>query len=127
MTVTHVDILSLLPIILLHHPTLTAVSHLHPLGVGSSSIHFLSARSPSTTTWHHVVSFNPTVNTYLRNLQKGSQVYVEANFELREPVSDADPDTPQGQRQIFLRHGETVPDRTFSHNLIEFRREYQSP
>lgn len=38
-------------------------------------------------------------------LQKGSQVFVEANFELREPDPDADPDSPQGQRQIFLRHG----------------------
>jgi hypothetical protein len=54
------------------------------------------------------LSFNPGANAYLRNLQKGSQVYVEANFELREPLPDADPDTPQGQRQIFLRHGEII-------------------
>jgi len=32
-------------------------------------------------------------------------VYVEAGFELREPEKDADSATPQGQRQIFLRHG----------------------
>jgi hypothetical protein len=30
---------------------------------------------------------------------------VETNFELREPESGTDPATPQGQRQIFLRHG----------------------
>ena len=30
---------------------------------------------------------------------------MEANFELREPDPSADPNTPQGQRQIFLRHG----------------------
>ncbi|KAI0310673.1 single-strand binding protein family-domain-containing protein [Amylostereum chailletii] len=61
-------------------------------------------RGESTTTWHNVFSFSPASNNYLRNLQKGSQVYVEANFELREPDPTADPNTPQGQRQIFLRH-----------------------
>jgi len=61
-------------------------------------------RPESKTTWHHVLSFNPNSNNYLRNLQKGSHVYVEANFELREPDPTADPYTPQGQRQIFLRH-----------------------
>jgi len=64
-------------------------------------------RAESKTTWHHVLSFNPHVNNFLRNLQKGSQVYVEANFELRDPEPNADPDSPQGQRQIFLRH-ETI-------------------
>jgi len=61
-------------------------------------------RPESKTTWHHIISFNPTSNNYLRNLLKGSHVYVEANFELREPDLSADPNTPQGQRQIFLRH-----------------------
>ncbi|KAH9978124.1 single-strand binding protein family-domain-containing protein [Lactifluus volemus] len=61
-------------------------------------------RQESKTTWHHILSFNPGANNYLRNLQKGSHVYVEANFELREADSEADPNTPQGQRQIFLRH-----------------------
>jgi hypothetical protein len=50
------------------------------------------------------MSFNPGANNYLRTLQKGAQVYVEANFELREPLPEADPNTPQGQRQILLRH-----------------------
>lgn len=67
---------------------------------------FLKVRPDTKTTWHHVLSFNPSANNYLRNLQKGSQVYVEANFELREPEANAEPDSPQGQRQIFLRHGE---------------------
>lgn len=66
---------------------------------------FLPARADSTTTWHTILSFSPASNNYLRGLRKGSQVYVEANFELREPEPSADPDTPQGQRQIFLRHG----------------------
>ncbi|KAI0080675.1 nucleic acid-binding protein [Panus rudis PR-1116 ss-1] len=56
------------------------------------------------TTWHTVLSFNPSANNYLRNLQKGSHVYVEANFEIREPEPDADPDSTRGQRQILLRH-----------------------
>jgi single-stranded DNA-binding protein len=64
-------------------------------------------RPETKTTWHHILSFNPNVNNYLRNLQKGSHVYVEANFELREPEPNADPESPQGQRQIFLRH-ETI-------------------
>ena len=33
---------------------------------------------------------------------------MEANYELREPDPAADPNTPQGQRQIFLRHGTFV-------------------
>lgn len=66
---------------------------------------YFSARPESRTTWHHVLSFHPGANNYLRNLTKGSHVYVEANFELREPEINAEPDSPQGQRQIFLRHG----------------------
>ncbi|PPR03871.1 hypothetical protein CVT26_000869 [Gymnopilus dilepis] len=64
-------------------------------------------RRPSTATFHRVLSFNENANKYLRTLKKGSKVYVETNFELREPDPDADPTTPQGQRQIFLRH-ETI-------------------
>ncbi|KAI0698634.1 hypothetical protein BC835DRAFT_1413023 [Cytidiella melzeri] len=56
------------------------------------------------TTWHTVLSFNAGANAYLRTVNKGSLVYVEANYELREPDPTADPDTPAGQRQIFLRH-----------------------
>ncbi|KAI9466682.1 single-strand binding protein family-domain-containing protein [Lactarius psammicola] len=61
-------------------------------------------RPESKTTWHNIISFSAASNNFLRNLQKGSHVYVEANFELREPDPKADPYTPQGQRQIFLRH-----------------------
>ncbi|KAH9963257.1 single-strand binding protein family-domain-containing protein [Russula dissimulans] len=61
-------------------------------------------RPESKTSWHHILSFHPTANNYLRNLQKGSHVFVEANVEIREPDFTADPATPQGQRQIFLRH-----------------------
>ncbi|PCH41329.1 hypothetical protein WOLCODRAFT_151373 [Wolfiporia cocos MD-104 SS10] len=56
------------------------------------------------TSWHTILSFNPSSNNYLRNLKKGYHVFVEANYELREPDPDASPETPQGQRQIFLRH-----------------------
>ncbi|PFH52607.1 hypothetical protein AMATHDRAFT_139648, partial [Amanita thiersii Skay4041] len=61
-------------------------------------------RRPSTSTFHRVISFNEHNNRYLQTLNKGTKVYVEANFELREPEAGADPSTPQGQRQIFLRH-----------------------
>ncbi|EJT97708.1 hypothetical protein DACRYDRAFT_25057 [Dacryopinax primogenitus] len=61
-------------------------------------------RPEPTTSWHRVLSFNPNQNEYLKNLQKGSQVYVEANYETREPQADAEPGTPAAQRQIFLRH-----------------------
>ncbi|KAF8901629.1 hypothetical protein CPB84DRAFT_1729485 [Gymnopilus junonius] len=61
-------------------------------------------RRPATSTFHRVLSFNEFPNKYLRTLKKGSRVYVETSFELREPEPEADPSTPQGQRQIFLRH-----------------------
>ncbi|KAF8225412.1 hypothetical protein L208DRAFT_1408491 [Tricholoma matsutake] len=64
-------------------------------------------RPRPTTTFHRVLSFNDYSNRYLQTLQKGSTVYVEAGFELREPDRDADPTTPQGQRQIYLKH-ETI-------------------
>ncbi|KAF8076071.1 single-strand binding protein family-domain-containing protein [Lyophyllum atratum] len=64
-------------------------------------------RRPSTSTFHRVLSFQEHSNRYLQSLKKGSKVYVEANFELREPEVGADPTTPQGQRQIFLKH-ETI-------------------
>jgi len=64
-------------------------------------------RSESKTTWHQIFSFNPGSNAYLSKLTKGSHVYVEANYELREPEAGAEPGSPQGQRQIFLRH-ETI-------------------
>ncbi|KAJ7774205.1 single-strand binding protein family-domain-containing protein [Mycena maculata] len=58
----------------------------------------------TSTTWHRVLSFLPGSNKYLQTLKAGSKVYVEAAYEIREPEQDADPSTPQGQRQIFLRH-----------------------
>jgi len=61
-------------------------------------------RPEAKTTWHHVLSFHAGPNNFIRNLQKGSLVYVEANMEVREPDLAADPSSPQGQRQIFLRH-----------------------
>ncbi|KAN0097768.1 hypothetical protein V8E55_002214 [Tylopilus felleus] len=61
-------------------------------------------RLENGVTWHHIVSFNPTQSNYLRTLTKGSRVYVEANYELRDPEPNADPTSPSGQRQIFLRH-----------------------
>ncbi|KAI6004126.1 hypothetical protein EDD15DRAFT_2385194 [Pisolithus albus] len=64
-------------------------------------------RQEAGTSWHHLISFNPAQNSYLKSLTKGTQVYVEANFELREPDPNADPSTSAGQRQIFLRH-ETI-------------------
>ncbi|TFK56183.1 nucleic acid-binding protein [Heliocybe sulcata] len=60
-------------------------------------------REPSTT-WHSVYCFQPGAVNYLKTLKKGTRVYVEANFELRDPDPTADPDSPQGQRQIFLKH-----------------------
>ncbi|KAI9001315.1 hypothetical protein BD414DRAFT_511867 [Trametes punicea] len=57
-----------------------------------------------TTTWHYVLSFQPSSINYLRSLKRGSLVYAEANFELRQPDPNADPDSSEGQRQIFLRH-----------------------
>jgi len=50
------------------------------------------------------VSFNPAQNAYLRTITKGSKVYVEANYELRDADPTADPSSPHAQRQIFLRH-----------------------
>jgi hypothetical protein len=52
------------------------------------------------------MSFSPAANAYLKTLEKGARVWVEANFELREPDAGADPATLQGQRHIFLRHGQ---------------------
>jgi hypothetical protein len=69
-----------------------------------SRLSFL-ARPEAKVTWHHILSFSPGINVYLKKLEKGARVFVEANYELREPDFSADPSTPQGQRQIYLRHG----------------------
>lgn len=63
------------------------------------------ARPAARSSWHSILSFNPSSFEYLKSLHKGSQVYVEANYELREADPTAEPNSPQGQRQIFLRHG----------------------
>jgi len=55
-------------------------------------------------TYHRILCFSESPIKFLSTLKKGTRVYVEANFELREPEPGADPTTPQGQRQIFLRH-----------------------
>lgn len=87
-------------------PTRMAVSDVAQSHPYSSDCQTLPIeRQPAKTTWHRVLSFQEHSNKYLLNLKKGSKVYVEANFELREPEPEADPSTPQGQRQIFLRHG----------------------
>ncbi|KAH8106311.1 single-strand binding protein family-domain-containing protein [Cristinia sonorae] len=61
-------------------------------------------RPPATVTWHSVLSFSPNANNFLKNVKKGSRVFVEANYEVRDPDPHADSSTAQGQRQIFLRH-----------------------
>ncbi|EJD01252.1 uncharacterized protein FOMMEDRAFT_135490 [Fomitiporia mediterranea MF3/22] len=65
------------------------------------------SRPSARTSWHHVYCFMPQSFEYLRTLQRGAHVYVEANYELREPDAAAEPGSFQGQRQIFLRH-ETI-------------------
>ena len=77
-----------------------------------------------TTTWHHVLSFNPSSNTYLRTLKKGALVFAEANFELRQPDPNAEPDSPEGQRQIFLRHGASFFAREWLVKVSCLDREY---
>jgi len=61
-------------------------------------------REDPKTSWHNVLSFSPNVNNYLSGLSKGSLVYVEANYELHEGEPNAEPGSPQSQRQVFLRH-----------------------
>ncbi|KAI0773968.1 hypothetical protein C8Q74DRAFT_1267625 [Fomes fomentarius] len=78
----------------------------YSIATTNNTIGLPEGTEPSTT-WHHVFSFNPGSNNYLRTLKRGSLVYAEANFELRQPDPSADSDSPEGQRQIFLRH-ETI-------------------
>jgi len=58
----------------------------------------------SRTTWHNISSFNSQAQQYLLSVPKGSLVYVEGHFEIREPDLGADPTSPQAQRSIFYRH-----------------------
>jgi hypothetical protein len=62
-------------------------------------------RPAPAATFHRILCFSESPIKFLSTLKKGTRVYVEANFELREPEAGADANTPQGQRQIFLRHG----------------------
>lgn len=55
-------------------------------------------------TFHRVVCFDVTDIERLRNLKKGAQVFVQADFSIKEPEPDTDPRTPQGQKQISLMH-----------------------
>ncbi|KAI0032035.1 single-strand binding protein family-domain-containing protein [Vararia minispora EC-137] len=59
-------------------------------------------RPPSETSWHNIYSFSSSANAYLRTLTRGSHVYVEANYEIRETESPEE----EGKRskQVFLRH-----------------------
>ncbi|KAF8803782.1 hypothetical protein BYT27DRAFT_7195122 [Phlegmacium glaucopus] len=72
-------------------------------------------RPPPISTFHKILCFSESPIKFLSTLKKGTRVYVEANFELREPEAGADPTTPQGQRQIFLRH-EQVRVLTYPRN-----------
>lgn len=76
------------------------------------------ARSEASTSWHTVLSFNPGANAYLRTMQKGWQVYVEANYELREADPAADPESHAAQRQILLRHGASCCYVSDKHDLM---------
>ncbi|EFI27669.1 hypothetical protein CC1G_14594 [Coprinopsis cinerea okayama7 len=58
----------------------------------------------TASNFHRVLCFNEGASRYLKTLRKGSRVYVEANYEIREPEPGAEPSSPHGQRQIFLRH-----------------------
>lgn len=113
-------------------PPITLRPLLTPMAVGGCNRLSLArnlfiasiARPSARTSWHYVYCFNPSSFDYIRSLTKGSKVYVEANYELREPDASAEPGSPQGQRQIFLRHGES-PFRQvheFSLTLIQQKR-----
>ena len=64
---------------------------------------FPAARAAADTTWHNVYSFNAHANAYLRTLSRGTHVFVEANYELRD-LPSAEEGAPR-KRQVFLRHG----------------------
>jgi hypothetical protein len=56
-------------------------------------------------TFHRVLCFDSHQLDYLCRLKKGSRVYVQVDYNIKEPEQGADPTTPQGQRHIFLTHG----------------------
>ncbi|KZV72102.1 nucleic acid-binding protein [Peniophora sp. CONT] len=59
-------------------------------------------RPPAETTWHNVYSFNDGPNAFLRTLSRGTHVYVEAAYELRE--QDTGVEGAPKNKQVFLRH-----------------------
>lgn len=81
-----------------------------------------AARPDPGVTWHRILSFNNGANNYLRNLLRGSRVYVEANLEIREPDRDAEPGSPAATRQVFLRHGMSPTTRLVGFTLITLQR-----
>lgn len=66
------------------------------------------ARPSARTSWHQIFCFTPSAFDTLRYARKGAHVYVECNYELRDPEPHAEPGSPQSHRQIFLRHGEFI-------------------
>jgi len=82
------------------------------------------ARPDPGVTWHRVLSFNNSANNYLRNLLRGSRVYVEANLEIREPDRDAEPGSPAATRQVYLRHGMSPTTRLVGFTLITLQRPF---
>lgn len=56
-------------------------------------------------TYHRVACFDVTGIERVRGLKKGTSVFVQADFSIKEPDPDADPKTPQGQKQVLLTHG----------------------
>lgn len=81
-----------------------------------------AARPDPGTTWHRILSFNNSANNYLRNLLRGSRVYVEASLEIREPDRDAEPGSPAATRQVFLRHGMSPTTQLVGFSLIILQR-----
>ncbi|KXN87961.1 Single-stranded DNA-binding protein rim1, mitochondrial [Leucoagaricus sp. SymC.cos] len=55
-------------------------------------------------TYHRVLCFNPNDIDVLSRLKKGSKVFVQADYSIKEPEPEADPKSPLGQRHIFLTH-----------------------
>ncbi|KAF5363770.1 hypothetical protein D9756_000767 [Leucocoprinus leucothites] len=56
----------------------------------------------SVSTFHRILCFQPAIVERISQLKKGTKVFVQADYSIREPDPNADPMTPQGQRQIFL-------------------------
>ena len=85
-----------------------------------------TARPDPGVTWHRILSFNHSTNNYLRNLLRGSRVYVEANLEIREPDRDAEPGSPAATRQVYLRHGMSPTTQFVGFTLITLQRPFGS-